>query len=133
MIARCTCEYRHNYYAYGGRGISVCDEWTESFENFYSWSIDNGYEKGLSIERIDNDKGYSPDNCRFIPLCEQGKNRRSSKMIMYNGKTQCLYDWCRELGLVRTTIQNRMYHGLTFEEAITMPLRKRFDKLLNQN
>lgn len=130
MKERCTNKNRHNYYRYGERGITVCDEWNNSFDNFYKWAIENGYKTGLSIERIDNNIGYNPDNCKWIELSQQGKNRSSSWLIEYNGKTQCLLDWSKELGFKRTTIQNRMNNGLTFEEALVMPLRTSFKNYL---
>lgn len=127
MKDRCTNKNRHNYYLYGGKGITVCEEWNNSFDAFYNWAINSGYKSGLSIERKNNNDGYNPSNCEWIPLNQQGKNRTSSWMIEYNGKTQCLLDWSKELSFKRTTIQNRMNHGLTFEEALNMPLRKRFN------
>lgn len=77
MKARCDQPNNNRYYRYGARGIKVCDEWHDSFEAFERWALSHGYADALSIERIDNDKGYSPENCKWIPLAEQSKNRGS--------------------------------------------------------
>jgi hypothetical protein len=77
MRQRCYYEKNDNYKYYGGRGITVCDEWKNNFLNFYEWSMSHGYSDYLSIDRIDNDKGYSPDNCRWVDMNTQRRNRRN--------------------------------------------------------
>lgn len=79
MIDRCTNVLHKDYMNYGGRGISVCNEWMESRQAFLIWSIKNGYSNDLELDRIDNNKGYSPDNCRYITRQENRNNRRDSK------------------------------------------------------
>lgn len=78
MKSRCMCKTNKWYPNYGGRGITVCDEWM-SFEHFYEWAMTNGYSASLTIDRIDNDKGYSPDNCRWATQHEQSMNKRHLK------------------------------------------------------
>lgn len=129
MKARCYNPTDHNYPRYGNRGISVCDEWTNSFESFYEWAISNGYHEGLSIDRIDNDGNYCPDNCRWVTTKVQNNNRGVSINISYDGKIQNLSEWCKDLGLPYMRIWQRLnVYGFTFEEAITEPTHKRSGK-----
>ena len=122
MKERCFCESSKAYKRYGARGITVCDEWKNSFESFMEWSYSHGYEYGLSIDRIDNSKGYSPDNCRWVKWEEQAGNRTNNIKITFNGKTQNLKKWCTELGKDYLFIRQRIIRdGMTFEEAISTP------------
>lgn len=128
MKRRCY-DPKHPFYKnYGARGISICDEWHD-FENFYKWAMDNGYEKGLSIDRIDNDGEYSPENCRLVKMDVQANNRSSCRMFTYNGKTQNLMQWCKELGLNYKRVYSRVFrNNWDFERAITEPLDERYQE-----
>lgn len=114
MKARCNQKGDKDYHNYGARGIKVCDEWGHDFMAFVEWAYANGYEKGLTIERIDNDKGYSPENCRWISRGDQNKNKRNVKL--YDGKT--LPDICKENGVEQSTVISRLLKGMSIEDAL---------------
>lgn len=86
MYQRCYNPKHHAYKDYGGRGIVICDEWLGSYDKFINWALKNGYKRGLSIDRIDNNQGYSPDNCRFVTMKENARNRRDNVYIEHNGR-----------------------------------------------
>lgn len=90
---RCTNEKSDAWPDYGGRGILLCDEWYSNPEKFIQWSIENGWEKGLTIERKDNNLGYSPDNCIWATRYEQSRNKRNSVFLTAFGETKCIADW----------------------------------------
>lgn len=121
MKDRCYNPNNTHYSVYGARGIVLCKEWENNFMAFYSWSIENGYKDGLSIDRIDNEKGYYPDNCRWATLIEQANNKRENKIIEFNGETKTLAQWCRELGLNYHSVQSRLCKGWSAEKAFTTP------------
>lgn len=98
MIQRCNNPNAISYKRYGGRGISVCDEWKDHFENFLEWSMANGYRDNLSIDRIDNNGNYNPDNCRWATVSEQANNTRRSRIITYNGITKTAKEWADYFG-----------------------------------
>lgn len=97
MKKRCYNTNEKSYPRYGGKGITICAEWLNDFMSFYNWSMANGYNDSLSIDRIDNLKGYSPDNCRWITMADQAKNKSNNTYISHNGETKIIADWCREL------------------------------------
>lgn len=112
-----------DYKNYGARGITICDEWLDKengLSNFREWSLKNGYADNLSIDRIDNNKSYSPDNCRWVDSYIQNNNKRSNRIITYMGKTQVLKQWCRELNLPYRKTHKRLYmYGWSVERAFT--------------
>lgn len=125
MKDRCYNPENSRYHLYGGRGISICDEWLNDFVLFYNWSMSNGYSKNLSIDRIDNDKDYCPENCRWTTDIVQANNKRSNKRFTLNGKTKTLAEWCRIFNVKYGDVQNRMNHGYSFEEAISPNFKKK--------
>ena len=122
MKSRCFNPKNKRYARYGGRGITVCPEWMD-FSNFYEWSMANGFSENLSLDRIDNDKGYSPENCRWANPKQQSNNTSRNVKICYNGEEKTLSEWCELLNLDYKLIHGRIHQsGMTFEEAITNPL-----------
>lgn len=117
MKARCYAPSCKDVGLYQKNGITVCDRWRNSFENFMA---DMGVIPGenYSIERIDNSKGYSPDNCKWIPVSDQQKNRSNVPVYTLNGETLCLKEWSRKLGFNYETVRGRLRRGLDFESAI---------------
>ena len=107
MRQRCDNENHKFYERYGGRGIKVCDEW-EEFEPFRDWALDNGYESGLTLDRECNDRGYYPDNCRWVTQQTQTNNRSTNHFISYNGKTHTIAEWARLLQVNYSTLQGRI-------------------------
>lgn len=108
--SRCYFITNKSYKDYGGRGIKVCDEWLgeKGFENFYKWSLQNGYQENLSIDRIDNNCNYEPNNCRWATRNEQANNKRTNIFITYNGETKTLKQWCDKLNLPYRKSHNRL-------------------------
>lgn len=118
MKTRCYNKDNPDYKDYGGRGITICDEWLNDFMAFYYWSINNGYKDNLTIDRIDNNKGYSPDNCRWVDVKTQTNNTRRNVLLSYNGKTQSMAQWAKELNISYNTIICRHRKGYTDEECL---------------
>lgn len=124
MIARCEYKKHPHYAYYGGRGISVCEEW-HKYVRFRDWAINNGYSDSLTIDRIDNNKGYCPYNCRWATMREQQNNRRSNHIVSLHGVEHTISEWSEITGINKTTIRERIANGWTDEEAITIPVRIR--------
>ena len=114
MKRRCYNPKCDHYKWYGGRGITVCDEWRDSFPTFEEWAFANGYSDELSIDRIDNNQGYSPDNCRWATREEQARNR--TNLIIVDGLP--LKAYCEKVGLNYKTVHCRLWRGWPLEEAL---------------
>lgn len=127
MKQRCTNPRKRAYKDYGGRGITVCPEWQNDYRAFRDWSITHGYESMLSIDRIDNNGPYSPDNCRWIPLPDQARNKRSSRFFTCFGETKILADWMRDprCAVNGKALARRLKLGWPFAKAITTPITAR--------
>lgn len=120
MHCRCERPQTHGYNRYGGRGIRVCDEW-RYFAPFREWALANGYSEDLTLDRIDNDKGYSPENCRWATREEQVNHQRTNRNITCNGETKTLAQWAKISGNSRSVIDSHLKKGMPPEIAIFMP------------
>lgn len=118
MIKRCYNENCDRYYTYGARGIQVCNEWKNNFQSFAKWAVNNGWKCNLSIERKDHDGNYCPENCTFITMAEQAKNKTNNVNITYNGETKCIAEWCEIIGLDAKTAYARYARGHREPEVI---------------
>lgn len=118
MKNRCRNKNDKSYPRYGGRGITVCDEWTADFMNFYNWSQANGYDETKTIDRIDNNAGYSPRNCRWIDAKEQARNRRSNLAVEYKGEVMTLIEVSELTGIAYGTLNARYQDGDRGERLI---------------
>ena len=131
MIQRCTNPNDPAYKDYLGRGITVCEEWSPKIVNgrnvgyfkFKEWALTHGYSEGLTLDRIDNDSGYSPDNCRFTTMKVQNNNRRSNSNVKYKDITKTCTEMAEYFGINPITFRYRLYSGMTVEEAIETPIR----------
>lgn len=129
MIVRCHTKDNWAYFWYGARGIYVCDEWQEwtGLVEFLEWALENGYKRGLQIDRIDNDGPYAPWNCRWVTPKENSRNKRNSIKVPYNGSLIPLYDFINEgfTELSSTVISDRRKNGWTWEDILNTSLGNR--------
>ena len=123
MKRRCFNKNVAYYEDYGGRGITVCDEWID-YIPFKEWALSTGYEEGLTIERIDVNGNYCPENCKWISLSEQNKNKRNSVRIEYNGQSYSIKEIAEITGLKERTVRGRYERGWTPEQIFSKELKK---------
>ena len=124
MIWRCTNPKDISYKHYGLRGIRVCHEWESNFLSFKEWALRNGYSDDLEIDRIDVNKDYCPENCRWVTHTENENNKRDNRIETYNGVTDTLANLCRRFKANYANVCSRLYQGFTIEEAFEKPYRK---------
>lgn len=125
MKTRCFNPNCKRYMDYGGRGITVCDEWKNDFLVFYKWAINNGYSDELTLDRINNDGNYEPSNCRWAEPFTQRINRRDVHLITYNGETLTAKEWSKRIGGNEHLVSYRLRAGWDEIKAITTPPTKR--------
>lgn len=118
MRGRCHNERLKEYKHYGGRGITVCKEWGESYQTFEQWALSNGYKQGLSIDRIDVNGNYCPENCRWATAIQQTNNTRKNKYIEAFGKKKTLAEWAREIKIPYGKLYYKLSHGITVEQVV---------------
>lgn len=118
MRGRCNNERDKVFYLYGGRGIKVCAEWDE-YPAFRAWAEANGYTDNLTIDRIDGNRGYEPDNCRWVTQADQARNTSACRLFDFRGETLTLYQIAERVRLPYPTLNNRIKRGLGVEDAIS--------------
>ena len=129
MKQRCYCTYSKSYIWYGARGIKICDEWLQNKKAFFEWAYQNGYDINdpymkCTLDRIDVNGDYSPENCRFVDIKTQCNNRTTNRLITYQETTLNLIGWEKKTGIKRGTIAHRLKLGWPVKEALTRPLCK---------
>lgn len=126
MKDRCYNSKNKDYARYGGRGIKVCEEWLNDYITFKKWATSNGYQEDLTIERKDFDKDYCPENCKWISMSQQQRNKSNNRVITYNGESKILVEWAEQFNIPYNVLCARINErGHTFEEAINMPYERR--------
>lgn len=143
--ARCYNKNNPAYKYYGGRGICICEKWKDDFKAFYDWSMNNGYKEEtrksnnyniLTIDRIDTNGNYCPENCRFVTAKEQSRNVRTNTLITYNNESRCLSEWAEIFGIDSELLRERLKRNWSFEKAISTPpemYKNRSEKLIEYN
>ena len=130
MLRRCECTAACNYKWYGAKGITVCREWHNK-ENFKEWALTHGWFEGATIDRIDQNKGYCPENCRWATMYEQTRNRKTNIFVTYKGETRCIKDWADITGIDKNTLYVRYKSGWRVEDIFSLKDARYKDKDIN--
>lgn len=117
MMSRCYNPHHKNYHQYGGRGITVCKRW-HNVANYVS-DMEKGYSDKMQVDRIDNSKGYSPENCKWVSCKVQQNNRRNNVRISFQGKTMTIAEWSNHLGILYITLYQRIIRGWPLDKALS--------------
>lgn len=125
ILQRCYNPKEKRYKNYGGRGIKICEEWKNDFMSFYNWAIKNGYQEGLTIDRINNNGNYEPNNCRWVTDYIQRRNRTDSHYITIDNETKILTDWANTFNIKPNVVRNRIKLGWNEIDALKTPVRRR--------
>lgn len=129
MRERCYKKYHKSYMLYGGRGITVCQEWLDDFMNFYNWAMDNGYDENApngecTIDRIDVNGNYEPSNCRFVSIKEQCNNKRNNHLLEYQSEKHTISQWSELLEIPYSTLAKRVEAGWSIGQTLGFEQRK---------
>lgn len=126
MRLRCLTKGYRDYKYYGGRGVTVCDEWRDSYDAFRAWAVANGFRKGLTLDRSNNEYGYGPHNCTFATMQEQCLNKSSTIMVEFRGENAPLWLLAERFGMNKETVRARVrMQGWSVERALTTPISRR--------
>lgn len=123
MRSRCYNPAASKYEYYGGKGITICEEWRQSFQAFEAWALAHGYADTLTIDRKDGNGPYSPSNCRWATWKEQGRNRSNNHLLTYDGQTMPIAEFAERYGIPEKALYKRIERGWGAERALTTPVR----------
>lgn len=126
MKTRCYNSNSLQFKSYGARGIKICTEWLNDFKKFYDWAMSNGYDDNLTLDRIDVNGHYEPSNCRWTTSKVQANNRRTNKLLEYNGEIKTLMEWCEDHEINYKTVRDRLKRGWDIEKALECPVENKF-------
>lgn len=126
MHERCERKSHEYFHCYGGRGIKVCEEWND-YKKFREWALNNGYAENLTLDRINVNDNYCPENCRWADWEIQQNNKRSNHNLTYEGQTKTISEWSRFTGINKTTIRARIASGWSADDVLNKPVRKRLN------
>ena len=124
MKRRCYSTQNVMYHRYGARNITVCDEWRNSFEEFFLWALENGYSDDLTLDRIDTNKNYCPENCRWADMKTQQRNRSTNRLITYKGATLTAKEWSEVFGIEYNVLLWRLSRWTDLDRVFNTPVRK---------
>lgn len=124
MKSRCYNVNDKSYSYYGGRGIVVCDEWKNSYKAFSDWALANGYSNELSLDRINVNGNYNPDNCRWATFKQQMNNTRANRILEHNGECHTVSEWADIIGIKSDIIYCRLHHGWSVDRALTQEVKR---------
>ena len=125
MISRCYCPSHGSYIYYGEKGIKVCSEWRHSSEAFGKWALSHGWRPGMLIDRIDSDKDYCPENCRWVTPMQSNRNRSCCRYITIGGVKGTLSQWAAFAGIKADTLRHRLNSGWDVKKALETPVAPR--------
>ena len=130
MKRRCDSPNDKRYKTYGGKGVKVCEEWSNNYQSFKEWAYANGYDDSAefqkcTLDRVDNDGDYEPNNCRWATMKEQANNKRTNRIVVYNGCKYTLTQLAEKIGMNKTTLKERLNMGWSVEDAVNRPIRLR--------
>ena len=123
---RCYNERDPHFERWGNRGITMCAEWKDNFQNFYDWSMSHGYSDDLTIDRIDNNGNYEPSNCRWVDMKKQTRNNSRNHIVKLNGIERPLIEWTEIYKINYKTVRDRLKRGWDYEKALTEPVETKF-------
>lgn len=126
MKQRCYDKNNPLYKHYGKRNITICEEWLKDINNFHNWALNNGYDNNLTIERINVNGNYEPNNCKWITKTQQGYNKTNTVSYTLDGETKCLSEWCKLYNIDYHIVYRRLKRGNSFKKALTKPIDKKY-------